>query len=66
MGGIMNDKTDNSVKHKSPKIYLIGGMIWFALGLFGLTFDPSNKLMGIIQLVLGSVILISYFWVKSK
>lgn len=62
----MNDKTDNSVKHKSPKIYLILGMTWFALGLFGLTFDPSHKLMGIIQFALGSVFLIFYFWVKSK
>jgi len=34
--------------------------------LFGLTFDPSHKLMGIIQFALGSVILIFYFWVKSK
>ena len=62
----MNDKTDNSVKHKSPKIYLILGMIWVALGLFGLAFDPSNRLMGIIQLALGSCILLYYVWAQSR
>ena len=66
MGGIMNDQTDNSVKHRSPKIILMLGVIWLALGLFGLAFDPSNRLMGIIQLALGSCILMYYVWAKGK
>jgi hypothetical protein len=61
----MNDMKDNSAKHRSKRIYLILGVIWLALGLFGLAFDPSHVLMGIIQIGLGSAILIYYFWVKS-
>ena len=61
----MNDKKDTPVKHKSKRIYLILGVIWLALGLFGMAFDPSHILMGIIQVVLGSAILIYYFWVRS-
>ena len=66
VGGIMNDQTGNSAKQKSPKIHLVLGMIWLALGVFGLTFDPSNRLMGIIQLSLGLLILMYYFWVTLK
>ncbi len=62
----MNDKTDNSVKHQSPKTYLIIGAVLVALGLFGLIFDPTEELMIIIQLILGSVILIYYFWLRLK
>ena len=62
----MNDKTDNSVKNQSPKTYLIIGIVWLVLGLFGLIFDPTKKLIIISQLVLGSVILIYYFWLKLK
>jgi len=61
-----NEKTDSSVKHQSPKTYLIIGIVWVALGLFGLILDPTEKAMTIIQLVLGSVILIYYFWLKLK
>jgi hypothetical protein len=62
----MNDKTDNSVKNQHQKTYLFIGIVWLALGLFGLIFDPTKKLIITIQIVLGSVILIYYFWLKLK
>ena len=62
----MSETTNNSAKHKSPKVVFMLGIVWLALGLFGLAFDPSNRLMGIIQLVLGSCILMYYFWAKSR
>jgi len=65
-GEIMNNKTNNSIKNQPQKVYLIIGIVWFALGFFGLIFDPTKKTMIIIQLVLGSVILVYYFWLKLK
>ena len=62
----MSETTDNSAKRGSPKIVLMLGITWVALGSFGLAFDPSNRLMGIIQLVLGSCILLYYAAAKSK
>jgi len=62
----MNDKTEKSVKQQSPKTYLFFGIVWIALGLFGLIFDPTHKLMITIQIVLGSLILIYYFWLKLR
>ncbi|GAH17589.1 unnamed protein product, partial [marine sediment metagenome] len=41
-------------------------IVWLVLGFFGLIFDPTKKTMIIIQLVLGSVILVYYFWLKLK
>jgi len=62
----MNNKINNSMKKQSQKIYLMFGIVWLALGLFGLIFDPTKKLIIISQLVLGSVALIYYFWLKLK
>ena len=62
----MSETTDDSAKRRSPKIVLMLGIIWVALGLFGLAFDPSNRLMGIIQLALGSCILLYYVWAQSR
>ena len=57
---------DESMKNQSQKVYLIFGIVWLALGLFGLIFDPTKKIIIISQLVLGSVVLIYYFWLKLK
>ena len=65
-GGIMNNKTNKSIKSPPQKAYLIIGIVWLVLGFFGLIFDPTKKTMIIIQLVLGSVILVYYFWLKLK
>jgi len=54
------------MKNQSQKVYLIFGAVWLALGLFGLVFDPTKKIIIISQLVSGSVILIYYFWLKLK
>lgn len=62
----MNNKTNNSTKSPPQKAYLIIGIVWLLLGFFGLIFDPTKKIMIIIQLVLGSVILVYYFWLKLK
>ncbi len=62
----MNDKKENTVKNQSPKTYLIFGIMWLALGLFGLIFDPSKRVIITSQLVLGSGILIYYCWLKLK
>jgi uncharacterized membrane protein HdeD (DUF308 family) len=51
---------------KESKIYLFMGIVWLALGLFGLIFDPTKKLIIISLLVLGAVLLIYYFWRKFK
>jgi len=52
--------------NKHSKIYLFMGIVWFALGLFGLIFDPTKELIITSQLVLGAVILIYYFWKKFR
>jgi len=52
--------------NKKLKIYLFMGIVWLALGLFGLIFDPTKELIIISQLVLGAVILIYYFWQKFR
>jgi len=52
--------------NKQTKIYLFMGLMWIALGLFGLIFDPTKKLIIISLLVLGAVILIYYFWKKFR
>jgi len=58
----MNKEDNNNVKRKQKRIgLLIIGLIWIALGLFGLIFDPSKTLIIISQLVTGGVILIYYF-----
>ena len=63
----MNEKNDNNVKRKQKRIsLLIIGLIWIALGLFGLIFDPSKTLIIISQLVLGVGILIYYFWQRLR
>jgi hypothetical protein len=51
---------------KQLKIYLFMGIVWLALGLFGLIFDPTKQLIIISLLVFGAVILIYYFWQKFK
>ncbi len=63
----MNEKNDNNMKRKQKRIsLLIIGLIWIALGLFGLIFDPSKTLIIISQLVLGVGILIYYFWKRLR
>jgi len=62
----MNNETNNFMKKPSQKIYLAFGIVWLALGSFGLIFDPTKKLIITSQLVLGSVILIYYLWLKLK
>jgi len=54
------------MKNQSPKIYLMMGLMWLALGLFGLIFDPTHRLIIISLFVLGGVILIYYCWLKLK
>ena len=53
-------------KNKQSIIYLFMGIVWLALGLFGLIFDPTKELIIISFLVVGVVILIYYFWQKFK
>lgn len=48
------------------EVYLFMGIMWVALGLFGLVFDPTKELIIISQLVLGAVILIYYFWQRLR
>lgn len=63
----MNSKTDNYIKYQSKTTYiLIAGLLWLALGLFGLIFDPTKNVIIITQMVLGLIILIYYFWLKLK
>jgi len=62
----MNNKTNNFMKKPPQKIYLAFGIVWLALGLFGLIFDPTKIMIIISQLVLGSVVLIYYFWLRLK
>jgi len=54
------------MKKPPQKIYLAFGIVWLALGLFGLIFDPTKIMIIISQLVLGSVVLIYYFWLRLK
>ncbi len=54
------------MKKKESKTYLFMGMMWIALGLFGLIFDPTKELIIISLFVLGAIILIYYLWKKFK
>jgi hypothetical protein len=54
------------MKNRSQKIYLYFGIVWLALGSFGLIFDPTKIYIIISLLVIGSVVLIYYFWLKLK
>ena len=58
--------SENMKNNKPAKIYLFMGIMWIALGLFGLIFDSEQKLIIISLLVLGAVILIYYFWKKFR
>jgi len=49
---------------KNQKVYLTFGIVWFALGLFGLIFDSTKRLIIISQLVVGFAVLIYCFWLK--
>lgn len=51
---------------KNQKVYLAFGIVWLALGLFGLIFDPTKRLIIISQLVVGSAVLIYYFWLRLR
>ena len=59
-------ETQSKKRGPSASFVLISGLVWLALGLFGLIFDPLKRLMIIIQLVLGSLILIYYVWLRSR
>ena len=63
----MDEKNGNNTgqKQKKGSLLFIGSM-WIALGLFGLIFDPSKRIIIAIQLVLGIGILVYYFWRRSK
>ena len=62
----MNDSAETPEKRRPQKAYLVAGIMWLALGLFGLAFDPEKHLMIAIQLAVGSGILIYYFWSRSR
>jgi len=62
----MNEKKSQFVKNQSPYYYLVIGIIWLALGSFGLFFDPTKITMIICQFIVGGVILSYYFWIKYK
>jgi len=62
----MSEKTDSTVKSKSLRTYLIFGIMWVALGLFGLIFDPSKNLIITSQFVCGISFIVIYLWLKYK
>lgn len=59
----MDEKNESNSRRKQKKgILFFVGLMWIALGLFGLIFDPSKTIMIVVQLVVGIGILIFYFW----
>ncbi len=58
---------DNEKKKMSKDtVILISGIIWLALGLFGMFLDPDKTIIITAQLVLGVFIIIYYFFFRNK
>ena len=64
---IMNTKNDKNAKppQKRYSLFIIG-LMWVALGVFGLLFDPSKRTIIVAQLVVGVGVLVYYFWKRLK
>lgn len=61
--------TQNGKNKKSQQgrnsLFIIG-LMWIALGLFGLLFDPSKITIILAQLFVGVGVLVYYFWKRLK
>lgn len=63
----MNEQNESKSGHKQKRgIIFFIGLMWIALGLFGLIFDPSKTIIIVLQLAVGIGILVFYFWRRSK
>ena len=47
-------------------VILISGIIWIALGLFGMLFDPDKTIIITAQLVLGVFIILYYLFNRKS
>lgn len=56
----------STLTNYSPTRYFFIGLIWMALGLFGLIFDETKELLITSQLIIGIVFIVYYFWLKLK
>jgi len=59
-----NGKNKKS-QHGKNSLFIIG-LMWIALGLFGLLFDPSKITIISAQLFVGVGVLVYYFWKRLK
>ncbi len=58
--------TDTKLPTKINNAILVAGIIWIALGLFGLIFDPSKTLIITSQFIAGVIFIGYYLFVKLK
>lgn len=60
--------TNNTPKNKKPNLgfWVIMGIIWIALALFGLIFDPDKKVIIISQIIVGGLCFIIFIVLKLK
>lgn len=56
----------NTKPQQERSSLFIIGLMWVALGIFGLIFDPSKMMIIIAQLVVGGGVLLYYFWRRLK
>jgi len=63
----MPDETDNPKKRISKDtVILISGLVWLALGIFGMIFDPDKTIIITAQLVLGVFIILYYLFLRKQ
>lgn len=53
-------------KISKDTVILISGLIWIALGLFGMLFDPDKTIIITAQLVLGVFIILYYLFFRKS
>ena len=57
---------EDNKKISKNTVILISGIIWIALGLFGMLFDPDKTIIITAQLVLGVFIILYYLFSRKS
>jgi uncharacterized membrane protein HdeD (DUF308 family) len=57
---------EDKKKISKNTVILISGIIWIALGLFGMLFDPDKTIIITAQLVLGVFIILYYLFNRKS
>ena len=57
---------EDNKKISKNTVILISGIIWIALGLFGMLFDPDKTIIITAQLVLGVFIILYYLFNRKS